>query len=97
MHMLLSVLPNICVCACVCVCMCVWVRVGVYVCVHVCVLYLCLYMNTCIQWNLREEDALGNWPLSLVERSSLSRRFVSFFHYITLIHVFSLQFLTLKQ
>ena len=32
-----------------------------------------------IQWNLRERDALGKWPMSLVERSSLSRRFV-FFH-----------------
>jgi len=37
-----------------------------------------------IQWNLRERDALGKWPMSLIERSSLSRRFV-FFHLI--IHV----------
>ena len=32
-----------------------------------------------VQWNLRERDALGKWPMSLVERSSLSRRF-GFFH-----------------
>ena len=33
-----------------------------------------------LQWtDLRERDALGKWPMSLVERSSLSRRFV-FFH-----------------
>ena len=31
-----------------------------------------------LQWNLRERDALGKWPMSLVERSSLSWRFVSF-------------------
>ena len=31
-----------------------------------------------IQWNLRERDALGKRPMSLVERSSLSRRFVFF-------------------
>ena len=32
-----------------------------------------------VRWNLRERDALGKWPMSLVERSSLSRRFVFFF------------------
>ena len=31
-----------------------------------------------IQWNLQERDTLGKWPMSLVERSSLSRRFVFF-------------------
>ena len=32
-----------------------------------------------LQWNLRERDTLGKWPMSLVERSSLSWRFVFFF------------------
>ena len=39
----------------------------------------CIVFRLGIQWNLRERDALGKWPMSLVERSSLSRRFV-FFH-----------------
>ena len=36
-----------------------------------------------IQWNLRERDTLGKWPMSLVERSFLSRRFVFFFFIVS--------------
>ena len=46
-----------------------------------------IYQYIYIHWNLRERDTLGKWAMSLVERSSLSWRFVFFFYCITLIQV----------
>ena len=53
----------------------------VYVCLHETRLIAVVLANTAVtlQWNLRERDTLGKWPMSLVERLSLSRRFVFFF------------------
>ena len=43
----LSALPQVCVCICVCVCVCVYLCVCVYVCMYICI-YVCVCMCVCV-------------------------------------------------